>query len=79
MHTITLPRRFWDDHCDRLSPDCTEIEGARYSVVTLSDDQLAELLADARYYAEGWPDDAPRGLVMSARSTVSRIINHLED
>ena len=78
MHTLNLPRRFWDDHCDRLSPDCAEIERARHSVVTLTDQQLAELLDDARHYAEGWADEAPAGLIASARATVQRINQHLE-
>lgn len=73
MHTLQVPRRFWDDHCERLSPQCEEIEGKRYSTITLNDEQLEELLSDAVYYAEGWPDDAPRGLVISARATVNRV------
>ena len=76
-HTLTVPRRFWDDYCDRHSPDCEEIERTYHSVITLDDDQLADLLSDARHYAQGWVDEAPKGLIKSARVVVEEIERHL--
>jgi len=73
-HTIDIPGVFWDDYCERHSPqDVEDVKRGRLYRVVMSDDRLNDVLQDALYYAEGWPDDAPRAVIMSARATVVRI------
>lgn len=79
MHTtptitrVTLPTRFYDDHDDRLLPSGTLVKRTRRSVtVDLDPEAFADLLSDARHYADpvnGYAAESP-GLVASARATV---------
>ena len=67
---IKVPAHFLDDHADRDLPTPAILKRCgRYYMVAIDDPALGELLSDARYYA--WDvDEAPRGLIMSARATV---------
>jgi hypothetical protein len=76
--TITVPATFYDDHCERMSDneqaDCGREYGrkAHRVCIGITEAGLAELLADARYYAKD-VDSAPEHIVASARRTVHRI------
>ncbi len=75
--TFKLPRTFWDDHLDR----CSEHEGVRREMkvtrttatVELDCAAFEDLLSDARHYALGGLDEAPRNIVASAKRTLAII------
>ena len=81
MHTLKLPRRFWDDHYER----CCAHPGLREEVKTskrevtvcLDGEALANLKSDADYYSDptGFDTSDPwmRGLIASARATLKRL------
>jgi hypothetical protein len=66
---VKLPKRFIDDHEDRGLPTPAKIELNRHYLVSRSDPEWAELLDDARYYAND-VDACERGLVTAARALV---------
>jgi hypothetical protein len=87
--TYTIPGRFWEDHvdrgcrCDHACPDQEAHEATGYGEkvrggyrVTLTDLDAAELLSDARHYAEmgvaSYGQEA-LGLISSARAIVRRL------
>jgi hypothetical protein len=84
MHTLKLPRKFWDDHYDR----CADHPGFREEVkstkrevvVRLDDEALKNLTSDADYYSEttGFDTSDPwmMGLCASARATLARLVAH---
>ena len=84
MTTIRLPKRFWEDHVDRglwlderldESGETYGKDVGRLYEVELTDDDLAELLSDARHYSDvtTWASSEYIGLQSSARATVKRI------
>jgi|FLYL01.1.fsa_nt_gi hypothetical protein len=81
---LRLPPAFIIDHIDRdlLRSDAVVKETRTYVVVALTDDELAELLSDARHYADpvnGYSSDPLfRGLARSAAATV-RAIDRLRE
>lgn len=86
MHAIELPRRFYEDHIDRMSDK--NPEEPAYSDVALKwkkntvvvqacDEALAEIESDADYYACQVAGESMEkeyfGLIMSAKATLRRI------
>lgn len=76
---IRVPARFYDDHDERgCEPFCSPTKRtARYVYIAADDPGLAELLDDARHYADtdggpcGYADE--RALQRSAAATVRAI------
>jgi hypothetical protein len=66
---ITLPPAFVRD-CIECDCDVGQWDGKRLSCTP---EQLAELTDRAKHYAFDGLDDAPRGLVLSARATLKRL------
>lgn len=72
---ICIPKRFLDDHLERDLPTPEIVrETSFYYFIASSDPAMAELIDDARHYADGL-DEAPRSIVLSARATL-RAIRH---
>lgn len=76
--TVKIPPAFYDDHVARDLPAGTETHRTK-KVVTVDLDaaELAELVSDAKHYADSaadfWEDH--RGLVISARATLKVLAN----
>jgi len=75
---IKVPARFYQDHTDRsntpeLLVDAVIKDSGSYLFVELNDDQIANLLSDAEYYADGVDYPELRGLQKSAKATVKAI------
>ena len=76
MATYKLPARFYNDRLDRELFDGVEVKANKsYVWLTLTDSEKASYLSDAEYYAKGYPDDAPKGIILSARATVRALTN----
>lgn len=70
MKTYKLPIRFYNDRLDRELFDGIEAKHNKaYVWLMLTDAEAAEYKSDALYYAQDC-DDAPRGVVSSARATL---------
>jgi hypothetical protein len=75
---IRIPKRFLDDHLERDLPTPEIVrETSLHYFIASGDPAIGELIEDARHYADGL-DEAPRGIVMSARATL-RAIRQAED
>lgn len=75
---IRIPKRFLDDHLERDLPTPEIVrETSFHYFIASGDPTIGELIEDARHYADGL-DEAPRGIVMSARATL-RAIRQVED
>ena len=65
-----IPRKFYDDHCERDLPAPALIWGAPFAkqyIIAKDDPNLPELINDAEYYADAnGPDMAPPGLKQAA-------------
>lgn len=84
MKEYTLPAMFTNDWANRCT-DWDEGEakkrwvrdGSRTVVVRLTDAEVADLLADARYYgasnSDGWWDESTSNLRNSAKRVVARL------
>lgn len=73
---IKIPRRFYDDHCERdLEAPNVVRKTKRHYYIDGTSPHLAELLSDAEYYAsEFGPDWADGGPIrMSAKATVKAL------
>lgn len=74
--TYRIPRRFYDDHAARDLPSGTITRSTKtHHHVELNNDDHAELLSDARHYADasnGWSPEL-FGLCASARATVKAL------
>jgi len=81
---IKIPRRFYDDHCERdlAAPGVCKTTRTHYWIDALSRD-LSELLDDAEHYASPAIDtrDFPEllGLKSSARATAKAIRDYQKD
>jgi hypothetical protein len=83
MVQLTPPPRFWEDHMER----CGEHPGSRIVVkstrsrvtVRLDEEAFANLKSDADHYANDGTGAAPRGLCISAATTLRAILNRLID
>lgn len=79
MYSIKIPARYWDDYVDRGAVDepcqmAEEISRASNRVtVKANDEQLAYLLSDAEFYANGFTDDTAPAIIRGARRTVEII------
>jgi len=78
-----LPARFVLDHVSRglLRPSAVLRVTGRSVVLELTDAEAAELLSDARHYADqanGYAADY-RGLVASAKATIRALTNNMID
>jgi len=78
--TVTVPRKFWDDHEDR---GCVQDSGddyivkrsARYVTATLHQRDVDDLLTDAAYYSDPRDLDPDcRGLALSAQATIVALL-----
>lgn len=70
---IRIPKRFLDDHLGRDLPTPKMVRKTSFHYFIASGDPaMAELIEDARHYADGL-DEAPRGIVLSARATLRAI------
>lgn len=79
MNEIWLPPRFYQDHEDRDLPSGTVLRRtARKVLVRCSDEELAEIEDDAKYYADAnGPDgEGLEGLKRSAKATIEAIKKH---
>jgi hypothetical protein len=71
-----IPRTYWEDFSDRCPcdhPDELPEEislSARGAVIEANPAQVACLLGDAKFYAEGNTDDTPRAVISGARRVV---------
>lgn len=71
---VRLPRRFYDDHVDRMddgadAPVGTLLRSTKaHHFVQLDEAAFRELLSDARHYSDDYPEFP--GLMASARATV---------
>lgn len=76
MATYRLPPAFYEDHCARDLPAGTVVRTTKRSVyVELDADDYAELLSDARHYADRASGfDGLLGLRSSARATVNALV-----
>jgi hypothetical protein len=78
MTTIKIPKRFYDDHCERdlPAPDVVR-ETNRHYWIDAESEHLAELLSDADSYSItiDWPKHL-FGLVISAAATADAIRIH---
>lgn len=83
MKSYTLPAMFtndWASRCVDWGQEEAEYrwvrDGKRTVTVLLTDEEAADLLADAEYYAssnsDGWFDDATASLRASAARVVAR-------
>lgn len=73
---IRIPRRFFDDHLERDLPTPAIVrETNSHYFIDPADAALSELVSDARHYADGL-DDAPLGIVTSARATLRALGLH---
>lgn len=53
MIKVTLPRVFYDDHCDRELPGGEVLYGSKLLVrVRLTEEEYDEMMSDATYYAD---------------------------
>lgn len=70
---IRIPKRFLDDHLERdlLTPEILRETSTHYFIAS-GDPAMGELIDDARHYANSL-DEAPRGIVLSARATLRAI------
>lgn len=70
---IRIPKRFLDDHLERdlPTPGIVRETKAHYFIES-RDPAIGELANDARHYAEGL-DEAPLGIVLSAKATLRAI------
>jgi hypothetical protein len=70
---IRIPKRFLDDHLERdlPTPKIIRETGSHY-FIDPRDPVIAELADDATHYADGL-DEAPPGVVLSARATLRAI------
>jgi type I restriction-modification system DNA methylase subunit len=81
---FAVPRRFWDDHAERVGREeaGTFVKNmARNVIVDLTEDQLFDLWQDADLYATAEVSDLGReykGVVFSARATVRRLAAQTE-
>jgi hypothetical protein len=76
METIKIPKRFYDDHCDReLDAPAVVRETKAHYFIDANSEHLAELLDDAEYYGgDAAPDWAEGfGVRTSAAATVRAI------
>ena len=69
MQTLKLPMAFIRD-CIECECDVGQYKAGR---LTASPDQLAELIDRAKFYSEGWADQAPGWLVRSAKVLLAAI------
>ncbi|WP_086740590.1 hypothetical protein [Erythrobacter colymbi] len=70
---IRIPKRFIDDHAERELPTPIVVrETSSHYFVDPADDAIEELINDAEHYVDGL-DEAPRGIVASARATLQAI------
>jgi hypothetical protein len=71
----SIPKRFYDDHVERDLPAPPVLyTTARLYVIAGDDPTLAELLDDARFYADAdGPDEQPRGLKTAARALLHAV------
>ena len=70
---IRIPKRFLDDHLERDLPTPKIIrETASHYFIDPRDPAIGELANDASHYAD-WLDEAPPGVVRSARATLRAI------
>jgi hypothetical protein len=75
-HSIRLPWRFYRDHEERALPSGVVVkQSAAHVLVACTDDELAEIESDARFYAdEHGPDgEGLSGIKSSARATIRAI------
>ncbi len=74
--TIRIPRRFYDDHCERdlPAPSIIKTTKAHYWIDAHSE-SLAELLSDAEYYEDSAQhmEREMIGIIRSAAATASAI------
>jgi len=74
---IAVPKTFYDDHADRALPTPVAYGTTRNRVwISLQDEALEELLADAMFYAH--EVDEPMHVITSARRTVDVIHKALD-
>ncbi len=75
--TIVISNVFWDDHADRTQEGKAKVikRTAKETTVVLDERAYSNLISDLQYYAdkEGGPDDAPAGLVRSAKAALKRL------
>lgn len=78
---ISLPATFYWDHVERDLPGGIVLTKSKSKVkVEVTDEELAEILSDARYYASDGRYMGPnfRGVTASAKATVRAIENLLK-
>ena len=79
MQTIKVPAKFANDHMNRCRGQAGKIESiepkGRSVILTLDDEALANLVNDARYYADPFgPDEGNEfGLQASAKRLLAAI------
>ena len=77
MVQLTIPATYWDDYSERQAVDSPEqmaVEVRRVGsrvTVDANEIQLAYLMGDAAFYAQGNTDDTPRAVVSGAKRTVA--------
>ena len=78
--SIKIPSTFYFDHVNRdLSKGIIIKEYASGKVlVEMNDEEIADLLSDAEYYAEGVDYQELKGLQSSAKATVRAINDQVE-
>ena len=76
MTTITIPVRFYDDHCSRDCLPGIEVKRTKRQVtVALDAEAWADLLSDAEHYSEAWQFEREYfGLCRSAAATAATMI-----
>jgi len=76
---VSVPTRFWDDHCDRCPCDGDPQENMTREVrraagrvlIEGTEAQIEALRSDAAFYCDpAGPDQAPPGLVRSDAATL---------
>jgi hypothetical protein len=73
---IRIPKRFLDDHAERELPAPIIVrETSSHYFIDPADDAIEELVNDARHYGDSI-DNAPRGLIASARATLRALGEH---
>lgn len=76
MTTIRIPRRFYDDHCDRdLEAPAVIRSTKQHYFIDAHDPHLSELASDAEFYAAEMDHDGGflSGLIRSATATADAI------
>jgi hypothetical protein len=81
LHTVKVPKQFWEDHKDRdCVADAYSVKVLKWHyVLTLTEHDVCELLSDAHHYASSASDFGfeMQGIVSSARATKNAILKQV--